>query len=734
MSDSSVKSSAQKSNNSGGNETNPAFADAVQRARQLAAKIQSSGSENSVAGGTKRPLEDSMNGVADGTPEIKKMATNDGEYDAYSQIQGMPQRNGGGDFIVEEYRVPDKMVGLIIGRGGEQIIRLQTETGCKIQLAPDSGGAPDRPCTLTGSRESVQAVKAMIDQIIKKANSPYPPDSNSGGGGGGGGGGGHMSDGQYTAEMMIPGPKVGLLIGKGGENIRNLQEKGGVKMVLIQDGPQQTVHDKPLRISGDPQKVEFAKQMVIDLLAQKEMERNYANGGPSSQEEIMVPRQAVGVVIGKNGDMIKRIQQDSGARVQFIQGKEDIPGDKICQVTGTMDQVQKAGAMIRDLIQSVLMGGNSGGGMGMPGGGGRGRGRGRGGMGGPGGMRPDFGPGGPRMGRPGGGGGGGGEGGMEIQFPVPANKCGLVIGKGGETVKSINQQSGAHVEIARGAPPSPHEKVFTIRGNPQQIEHAKQLIMERVGGMPPGQGGPPPGQGGPPGGPQGQYPGAQYQQQYQQPGPGQQYAAPGWPSGGYQAWPNQQASSGVQVAASNDPNKVAADANAAAWAAYYAQFYSQPGQPQAQPQPNAIAQAQPQAQPASQPQASSGQADYSAAWVEYYRSLGMYREAELIEQQSRGGQAPSVPAGPQGQPGAPTPQPSMSQPPNQPAMPTPAGTPAAQPASAPVAAAGYPGAYPAPGQQPQPAQVPYGQPAPYPGYSYAAAYGAQQPFQAAVPQ
>lgn len=61
----------------------------------------------------------------------------------------------------------------------------------------------------------------MIDQIIKKANSPYPPDSGSGGGGGGGGG--HMSDGQYTAEMMIPGPKVGLLIGKGGENIRNLQ-------------------------------------------------------------------------------------------------------------------------------------------------------------------------------------------------------------------------------------------------------------------------------------------------------------------------------------------------------------------------------------------------------------------------------------------------------------------------------------------------------------------------------
>ena len=30
-----------------------------------------------------------------------------------------------------------------------------------------------------------------------------------------------------------------------------------------------------------------------------------------------------------------------------------------------------------------------------------------------------------------------------------------------------------------------------------------------------------------------------------------------------------------------------------------------------------------------------GQADYSAQWIEYYRSMGMTREAEAIEQQAR---------------------------------------------------------------------------------------------------
>jgi polyribonucleotide nucleotidyltransferase len=44
----------------------------------------------------------------------------------------------------------------VIGRGGEQITRLQSETGCKIQMAAESGGLPERTCTLTGSREAVK--------------------------------------------------------------------------------------------------------------------------------------------------------------------------------------------------------------------------------------------------------------------------------------------------------------------------------------------------------------------------------------------------------------------------------------------------------------------------------------------------------------------------------------------------------------------------------------------------
>lgn len=71
---------------------------------------------------------------------------------------------------------------------------------------------------------------------------------------------------------MIPAGKAGLVIGKGGETIKQLQERAGVKMILIQDGSQNTNVDKPLRIIGDPYKVQQACEMVMDILRERDQE------------------------------------------------------------------------------------------------------------------------------------------------------------------------------------------------------------------------------------------------------------------------------------------------------------------------------------------------------------------------------------------------------------------------------------------------------------------------------
>uniref|UniRef100_A0A8C7ZK76 Far upstream element (FUSE) binding protein 1 n=1 Tax=Oryzias sinensis TaxID=183150 RepID=A0A8C7ZK76_9TELE len=594
---------APPSSNSGGG-MNDAFKDALQRARQIAAKIGGDGvaapqSSDFGYGGQKRPLEDADQ------PETKKVATND------VFVPPTWDNNFPNCFF------------LVIGRGGEQISRIQQESGCKIQIAPDSGGMPERSVTLTGPQDSIQAAKRLLSEIVEKGR-PAPAFHHNDG------------PGMTVQEIMVPASKAGLVIGKGGETIKSLQERAGVKMVMIQDGPQNTGADKPLRISGEPFKVQQAKEMVMELIREqgfREQRGEYGSRIGGESLDVPVPRFAVGIVIGRNGEMIKKIQNDTGVRIQFKPDDGSAP-DRIAQIMGPPDQAQHAADIIADLLRSVQSGGPPGHG------GGRGRGRGQGNwnMGPPGGLQ-------------------------EFTFTVPTMKTGLIIGKGGETIKGISQQSGARIELQRNPPPNsdPNIKMFTVRGSPQQIDYARQLVEEKIGGPvtpmggphgPPGpHGGPgphgPPGPPGPPGGPMGPYNPGPYNQGPPGPhGPPAPYQPQGW-GNGYPHWQQGQP----------DPNKAAADANAAAWAAYYAQYGQQP-QASMTPTSGAPGTTQPNGQGDPQAAGQSGQTDYTKAWEEYYKKMGQqnqqpqdYTKAWEEYYKKQGQAAPqATPPAPGGQP------------------------------------------------------------------------------------
>lgn len=80
----------------------------------------------------------------DGPPEAKRPASDN----TFTDVNGA-------QMTTEEYPVPDNMVGLIIGRGGDQITKIQADTGCRVAVVPQPTGSVTRPCTLTGTPEQI---------------------------------------------------------------------------------------------------------------------------------------------------------------------------------------------------------------------------------------------------------------------------------------------------------------------------------------------------------------------------------------------------------------------------------------------------------------------------------------------------------------------------------------------------------------------------------------------------
>uniref|UniRef100_A0A5F8ABZ3 K Homology domain-containing protein n=1 Tax=Macaca mulatta TaxID=9544 RepID=A0A5F8ABZ3_MACMU len=277
-------------------------------------------------------------------PESKKLAS---QGDAISYQLGpihRPPRTS----MTEEYKVPEGMVGLIFGRGGEQIDKIQQDSACKVQITPDSSGLPEHNVSLTGAPESLQKAKMMLDDIMSRGHRRTPGQFHNS----------HRGQ-NGTVQNMVPVGKAGLVIANGGETMKQLQERAGVKMILIQDGSQNTNVDNPLRIPEDPYKVQQACEMVMDILQERDQggfgDRKEQGSRIGGGIHVQVPRHSVGVVIGRKGEMIKKIQNDAGVRIQFKQDDGTGP-EKTAHIMGSPDRCKHAARIINDLLQSLRRG------------------------------------------------------------------------------------------------------------------------------------------------------------------------------------------------------------------------------------------------------------------------------------------------------------------------------------------------------------------------------------------
>ncbi|KAL0607437.1 LOW QUALITY PROTEIN: Far upstream element-binding protein 2 [Plecturocebus cupreus] len=280
----------------------------------------------------------------------------------------------------------------------------------KVQISPDSGGLPERSVSLTGAPESLQKAKMMLDDIVSRGCRSPP--------------------GQFHDNA-----NVGQNRTRAGDH--DHRRRGRPKFECGQASPDQW---------GSLQSA-ASLQMVIDIL------RECDQGGFGDQNEdidVRVPRHSVCVVICRSVEMIQKIQNDAGGRIQFQQN--DWTGPEKIHIMWPPDRCEHAARIVSDLLHSLRSGPpGSPGGPHMP----------------P--LRPR-----PRKRPKQLGASGRGR-------PSPSTLTSLVMGGGGENVKAISQQTAAFLEIIQQMPPNgyPNFKLFIIQVWPRQME--EQLVEEIEG-------------------------------------------------------------------------------------------------------------------------------------------------------------------------------------------------------------------------------------------------------------
>jgi len=165
--------------------------------------------------------------------------------------------------------------------------------------------------------------------------------------------------GSECVTIAIPVEKIGLIIGRSGSTIRNIQDTSGAKLQLDSFGEPTRL----LRISGSVQSVDAAKAKVQGLLNQP------TYGAKIPPKTIQIPSEFVGFVIGKGGETIKRISQETGCRLQ-IENEEQareaghnppIPGHQHLHLIGTEETVSSAERAVKELLERKQKNGFGGG-------------------------------------------------------------------------------------------------------------------------------------------------------------------------------------------------------------------------------------------------------------------------------------------------------------------------------------------------------------------------------------
>uniref|UniRef100_H2V8R1 Zgc:110045 n=1 Tax=Takifugu rubripes TaxID=31033 RepID=H2V8R1_TAKRU len=260
-----------------------------------------------------------------------------------------------------------KEVGSIIGKKGETVKKMREESGARINIS--EGSSPERIVTITGATEAIFRAFAMIAQKFEEDISAAMSNSSV------------TSKPPVTLRLVFPGSQCGSLIGKGGSKIKEIRETTGAQVQVAGDMlPDST--ERAVTISGTPQAITqcvrhicsvmlesppkgatipyrpkavtvgvhavLAPQQSAHLTKLHQLAMQHIPlpslgqsnptfpgldpSAPTSSQEMAIPNDFIGCIIGRQGSKINEIRQVSGAHIKIASTTD---GSAVRQVTIT---------------------------------------------------------------------------------------------------------------------------------------------------------------------------------------------------------------------------------------------------------------------------------------------------------------------------------------------------------------------------------------------------------------
>uniref|UniRef100_A0AC35U0R2 Heterogeneous nuclear ribonucleoprotein K n=1 Tax=Rhabditophanes sp. KR3021 TaxID=114890 RepID=A0AC35U0R2_9BILA len=287
--------------------------------------------------------------------------------------------------------------GAVIGRAGSKIKELREKSNAALKVFSDlCPNSTDRVIQVTGNQEKISTAVGLICEYVRTLSikgQAYNYDAMNYNGANFNAYGGYPGPlagrGGTNMHHHFPGPppqhqnnRGGPHMNRGGDNRppyfeynRHQQMQGGGPPMYNVRRSENSFSGPPPGFNSGPRHQSQQQQNPInsvDLARQQQPTiqqggsvNNYANnsGEQITTSQVSVPSNLGGAIIGKGGEKIKQIRNQSGARIDVEPSQGNNQPERIITISGTYSQIQMAQYLLQNCLasaKSIEAGPNSG--------------------------------------------------------------------------------------------------------------------------------------------------------------------------------------------------------------------------------------------------------------------------------------------------------------------------------------------------------------------------------------